>query len=91
VADLVKGAVSEINAFVDTYAKVGFTKLYDVKTAITAADLLNDRVLPFYEEHGIPLCRVLTDRGSEYCGNPERHGQPQGKTGVFHRYRPFLR
>jgi hypothetical protein len=59
--------------FVDTYAKVGFTKLYDVKTAITAADLLNDRVIPFYEEHGIPLCRVLTDRGSEYCGNPERH------------------
>src|SRR5512143_1015068 len=59
--------------FVDTYAEVGFTKLYDVKTAITAADLLNDRVLPFYEEHGIPLCRVLTDRGSEYCGNPERH------------------
>ena len=59
--------------FVDTYAKVGFTKLYDVKTAITAADLLNDRVIPFYEEHSIPLCRVLTDRGSEYCGNPERH------------------
>jgi hypothetical protein len=55
--------------FVDTYAKVGF----DVKTAITAADLLNDRVLPFYDENGIPLCRVLTDRGSEYCGNPERH------------------
>jgi transposase InsO family protein len=48
-------------------------KLYDVKTALTAADLLNDRVLPFYEEHGIPLSRVLTDRGSEYCGNPERH------------------
>jgi hypothetical protein len=45
--------------FVDTYAKVGFAKLYDVKTAITAADLLNDRVLPFYEEHGIPLLRVL--------------------------------
>ena len=42
--------------FVDTYAKVGFTKLYDVKTAITAADLLNDRVIPFYEEHSIPLC-----------------------------------
>jgi hypothetical protein len=45
----------------------------DVKTAITAADLLNDRVIPFYEEHDIPLCRILTDRGSEYCGNPERH------------------
>ena len=59
--------------FVDTYAKVGFAKLYDRKTPITAADLLNDRVIPFYEEQGIPLQRVLTDRGTEYCGNPERH------------------
>lgn len=59
--------------FVDTYAKVGFAKLYDRKTPITAADLLNDRVLPFYEEHDVPLLRILTDRGTEYCGNPERH------------------
>ena len=59
--------------FIDTYAKVGFAKLYDRKTPITAADLLNDRVLPFYEEHDIRLSRVLTDRGTEYCGNPERH------------------
>ena len=58
--------------FVDTYAKVAFAKLYDRKTPITA-DLLNDRVLPFFEEHGIKLCRVLTDRGTEFCGNPERH------------------
>jgi transposase InsO family protein len=59
--------------FIDTYSKVGFAKLYDVKTAITAAELLNDRVIPFFEEHGVPLSRVLTDRGSEFCGNPERH------------------
>jgi transposase InsO family protein len=59
--------------FIDTYAKVAFAKLYDRKTPITAADLLNDRVLPFYDEHDIRLCRVLTDRGTEYCGNPERH------------------
>ena len=59
--------------FIDTYAKVGFAKLYDRKTALTAADLLNDRVLPFYEEHGLPLCRVLTDRGTEYCGGPDHH------------------
>ncbi len=38
--------------FIDTYAKIGFAKLYDRKTPITAADLLNDRVLPFYEENG---------------------------------------
>ena len=59
--------------FIDTYSKVGFAKLYDRKTPITAADLLNDRVLPFFETHAIPLNRVLTDRGTEYCGAPERH------------------
>jgi transposase InsO family protein len=59
--------------FIDTYAKVGFAKLYDRKTPLTAADLLNDRVLPFYEAHGIPLSRVLTDRGTEYCGSADHH------------------
>ena len=59
--------------FIDTYSKVGFAKLYTEKTPITAADLLNDRVLPFFEQHGIPLLRVLTDRGTEYCGQADRH------------------
>jgi len=58
---------------IDTYSKVGFAKLYTEKTAITAADTLNDRVLPFFEEQGIAVSRVLTDRGSEYCGRPESH------------------
>ena len=40
---------------------------------ITAADLLNDRVLPVFDSHEVKLLRVLTDRGSEFCGNPERH------------------
>lgn len=59
--------------FVDTYSKVAFAKLYDRKTAITAADLLNDRVVPFFEEQEIPLLRILTDRGTEYCGKREYH------------------
>ena len=59
--------------FIDTYAKVGFAKLYDRKTPLTAADLLNDRVIPFYDEHDIALQRVLTDRGTEYCGTHDRH------------------
>ena len=59
--------------FIDTYAKVGFAKLYTTKTPITAADLLNDKVLPFYEKHQLPLLRVLTDRGTEYCGKAETH------------------
>ena len=59
--------------FIDTYAKVACAKLYDRKTPITAADLLNDRVIPFFDGHEVRLLRMLTDRGSEYCGNPERH------------------
>jgi transposase InsO family protein len=58
---------------IDTYSKVGFAKLYDRKTPVTAADLLHDRVLPFFAQHEIPLNRVLTDRGTEYCGAPDRH------------------
>jgi transposase InsO family protein len=59
--------------FVDTYAKIAFAKLYTTKTPITAADLLNDKVLPFFIEHKLPLLRILTDRGTEYCGKAERH------------------
>ncbi len=59
--------------FIDTYSKVGFAKLYDQKTAITATDLLKDRVIAFFEEHEVALLRVLTDRGTEYCGGPGRH------------------
>jgi transposase len=58
---------------IDTYAKVAFAKLYDRKTPLTAADLMNDRVVPFFEEHEIAVNRVLTDRGTEFCGKPERH------------------
>jgi hypothetical protein len=57
--------------FVDTYSKVAFAKLYDRKTPITAADLLNDRVVPFFDAQEVKLCRVLTDCGTEFCGNPE--------------------
>jgi transposase InsO family protein len=58
---------------IDTYAKVAFAKLYDRKTPLTAADLMNDRVVPFFEEHEIVVSRVLTDRGTEFCGKPEHH------------------
>jgi len=59
--------------FIDTYSKVAWAKLYDRKNALVAADMLNDRVLPFFEDHDIPLLRMLTDRGTEYCGAREHH------------------
>ncbi len=59
--------------FVDTYSKVAFAKLYTTKTPITSADMLNDQVLPFFAEQGVSMLRILTDRGTEYCGKLEQH------------------
>lgn len=59
--------------FIDTYSRVAHIKLYDRRNALVAAELLNDRVLPWFEEQGVRLLRILTDRGSEYCGNLQHH------------------
>lgn len=53
--------------------KMAHAKLYPTKTPITAADILNDRVLPFYEKQKLPMLRILTDRGTEYCGRADQH------------------
>jgi transposase InsO family protein len=59
--------------FVDTYSKVACCKLYNMKTSLTAADLINDKVLPLFEKHEVPILRMLTDRGTEYCGKVDEH------------------
>ena len=58
---------------VDTYSAVTFAKVYTAKIPVTAADLLNDRVIPFFDSFNIPVLRVLTDRGTEFCGSPDKH------------------
>jgi transposase InsO family protein len=59
--------------FSDTSSKGAFAKLSDRKTSLTAADLLTDQVVPFFDSHEVPLSRILTDRGTEYCGSPDSH------------------
>lgn len=59
--------------FVDTYSKVACAKLNTSKPPITSADLLNDKVLPLFDGHKVPLLRILTDRGREYCGKHDSH------------------
>ena len=59
--------------YIDTYTRVADAKLYMDKSAITSADMLNDRILPWYAEQEIPVLRILTDRGTEYKGNIEHH------------------
>ena len=57
----------------DTFSSVAFAKVYTAKIPVTAADILNDRVLPFFEDQKIPVLRILTDRGTEYCGSLDKH------------------
>jgi transposase InsO family protein len=58
---------------IDTHSNVGFAKVYPDRTALSAADFLNDRVLPFFDEHGIRVLRMLGDNGPEYCGRRDEH------------------
>ena len=58
---------------IDSYSRLTHGKVYQEKTALTGVDLLNDRILPWYQQEGVPLLRILTDRGSEYKGRLEHH------------------
>ena len=58
---------------IDTDSNVGFAKVYPDKTALTAADFLNNKVLLFFDFENIALLRILTDRGTDYCGRIKTH------------------
>lgn len=62
-----------LQSVANTYSKVGFGKLYSSKLPMTAADVLNDRVLPFFEDQQVPVLRIMTDCGTEYCGSVGTH------------------
>jgi len=76
-----------LQTFVDTFSKIAFAKLYRTKNPITAADLLNDKVLPFFEKHELPMLRILTDLGTEYCGKVDQHDYQLRL--VHQRHRPY--
>lgn len=58
---------------IDTFSNFGFAKIYLDKSALTSADVLNDKVLPFFDEEGMSVLRTLTDNGLEYCGRQDSH------------------
>lgn len=61
-----------VQVVVDVFCSLAFAKVYTAKMPVTAADLLYDRVLPFYEALGVKVGAILTDNGREFCGQ-ERH------------------
>lgn len=62
-----------MQSVVDAHCSLGFAKLYLSKVPMTAVDVLDDRVLPFFEEHSAEVEHILTDNGREYCGRELKH------------------
>lgn len=62
-----------LQSVVDAFCSHAFGKLYLSKLPMTAVDVLHDRVLPFYDGHGVAVEHLLTDNGREFCGRPLQH------------------
>lgn len=62
-----------VQVVVDTFCSLAFAKVYTSKMPVTAADILYERVIPFYEALDVPVQTVLTDNGREFCGKPGSH------------------
>jgi transposase len=58
---------------IDTFSNVGFAMLFTSKKHLNSVAILHEKVLPFFEENNVSVLRILTDNGTEYCGNPLNH------------------
>ena len=50
-----------------------WARLYTSKLPLTAVQILNNNVLPFFEKHRAHVVTVLSDNRREFCGRPDRH------------------
>jgi len=62
-----------LQSAIDCHSRYAFGRLYTSKLPVTAVHMLNESVLPFFEEHDTPVVTVLSDNGREFCGRPDRH------------------
>jgi transposase InsO family protein len=62
-----------LQAVLDCFSRYVWGRLYTSKLPLTAVQVMNNDVLPFFDEHGIGIQTVLSDNGREFCGRPDRH------------------
>jgi len=62
-----------LQTVIDCHSRFAFGHLYTSKVPVTAVHVLNEKVLPFFEEHDCPIVTILTDNGREYCGRMDGH------------------
>ncbi len=52
---------------IDCHSRYAWGRLYASKLPLTAVQLLNNDVLPTFEQHGATIEAVLSDNGREFC------------------------
>ena len=62
-----------LQTVLDTFSRMAWGHFYTSKLPVTAVHVLNNRVLPFFDEHGLQIRTVLSDNGREFCGRPDKH------------------
>lgn len=62
-----------LQSAIDCHSRYAWGRLYTSKLPVTAVHLLNEDVLPFFEQHRAKVTTILSDNGREFCGRPERH------------------
>ena len=62
-----------LQTVLDCYSRFAFGRLYNSKLPLTAVHVLNNDVLPYFEQQGVRIETLLSDNGREYCGRPDQH------------------
>lgn len=62
-----------LQTVLDCYSRYAWARLYTNKLPVTAVQILNNDVLPFFEEHQSQIETILSDNGREFCGREDRH------------------
>jgi len=67
-----------LQTVIDCHSRYAWGTLHTSKMPITAVQTLNNEVLPFFEEHNIPIKTILTDNVTlpRYCGQWLRQQTP---------------
>ncbi len=62
-----------LQSAIDCHSRYAWGRLYTSKLPITAVHLMNNDVLPTFEEAKAKIDVVLSDNGREFCGRADRH------------------
>jgi len=62
-----------LQSVLDCFSRHAWARLYTSKMPVTAVHILNNDVLPFFEEHDARIRTILSDNGREFCGRPDQH------------------